>query len=97
MNSVASVLSFTQDMMMVVLEQHWDVLLDMQLKQDEMIKGLFADQTVRFTDQEQEDLFEVQRLNQQILQAAELHKSEVAHQLRDMKQGKSKTGAYQAL
>jgi len=82
---------------MVVLEQHWDVLLDMQLKQDEMIKELFTDQAVSFTDQEQEDLFEVQRLNQQILEAAELHKSEVAHQLRDMKQGKSKTGAYQAL
>jgi len=97
MNSVASVLSFTQDMMMVVLEQHWDVLLDMQLKQDEMIKELFADKAVSFTGQEQEDLFEVQRLNQQILEAAELHKSEVAHQLRGMKQGKSKTGAYQAL
>ncbi|GEM_PF-6614260 len=97
MNSVASVLSFTQDIMMVVLEQQWDVLLDMQLKQDEMIKELFADQTASFTAQEQEDLFEVQRLNQQILQEAELHKAELAHQLRDMKQGKSKTGAYQAL
>jgi len=97
MNTVASVLSYTQDMMMVVLEQKWDVLLAMQLQQDKMIKGLFAKQDVSFTAQEQQDLLEIQSLNQQIMQIAEEHKAEAAHKLRELRQGKSKTGAYQAL
>ncbi len=97
MNTVSSVLSYTQDMMMVVLEQQWDIFEDMQRKQDEMIKGLFVNQDASFTAQEQEDLFEIQRLNQQMIQIAEEHKAEAAHKLRELRQGKSKTGAYQAL
>ena len=95
--SVSAVLSYTQDMMMVVLEQQWEALLEMQLKQDEMLKALFSGKDPNFTVQEKEDLFEVQRLNQEILNAAELHKTEVASKLRDMRQGKTKAGAYQAL
>ncbi|MFK5949018.1 MAG: hypothetical protein QM500_09660 [Methylococcales bacterium] len=97
MNTVSSVLSYTQDMMMVVLEQQWDIFENMQLKQDEMIKGLFVNQDASFTAQEQENLFEIQSLNQQIIQIAEEHKAEAAHKLRELRQGKSKTGAYQAL
>lgn len=95
--SVAAVLSHTQDMVMVVLEQQWDVLLDMQLQQDEMLKTLFSAESLSFTEQEQQDLFEVQRLNTEILTAAEANKAEIAGKLRNMHQGKSKTGAYQAL
>ena len=91
--SVSAVLSYTQDMMMVILEQQWEALLEMQLKQDEMLKALFSSKDPNFTVQEKEDLFEVQRL----LNAAELHKTEVASKLRDMRQGKTKAGAYQAL
>ncbi len=97
MNTVSSVLSYTQDMMMVVLEQQWDIFEDMQRKQDEMIKGLFVNQDASFTAQEQEDLFEIQSLNEQIIQIAEEHKAEAAHKLRELRQGRSKTGAYQAL
>ncbi len=97
MNTVSSVLSYTQDMMMVVLEQQWDIFEDMQRKQDEMIKGLFVNQDTSFTAQEQEDLFEIQSLNEQIIQIAEEHKAEAAHKLRELRQGRSKTGAYQAL
>ena len=95
--SVSAVLSYTQDMMMVVLEQQWEALLEMQLKQDEMLKSLFLSKSPDFTAQEKDDLFEVQRLNQEILTAAEAHKTEVASKLRDMRQGKAKAGAYQAL
>jgi len=95
--SVSAVLSYTQDMMMVVLEQQWEALLEMQLKQDEMLKALFSGKDPGFTAQEKDDLFEVQRLNQEILTAAELHKTEIASKLRDMRQGKTKAGAYQAL
>ena len=95
--SVAGILSHTQDMVMVVLEQQWDILLDMQLQQDEMLRSLFLGDDPVFTAKEQQDLFEVQRLNQQILEAAESHKAEVAGKLREMHQGKSKAGAYQSL
>ena len=95
--SVSTVLSYTQDMMLVVLEQQWEDLLDMQLKQDEMLKALFSSKDPNFTAQEKDDLFEVQRLNQEILTAAEVHKTEVASKLRDMRQGKTKASAYQAL
>ena len=82
---------------MVVLEQQWETLLDMQLKQDEMLKALFSSNDPHFTVQEKDDLFEVQRLNQEILTAAELYKTEIASKLRDMRQGKTKAGAYQSL
>jgi len=95
--SVSVVLSYTQDMMLVVLEQQWEDLLDMQLKQDEMLKALFSNKDPDFTAQEKDDLFEVQRLNQEILTAAESHKTEIASKLRDMRQGKTKAGAYQSL
>lgn len=95
--SVSVVLSYTQDMMLVVLEQQWEALLDMQLKQDEMLKALFSSKDPNFTAQEKDDLFEVQRLNQEILTAAESHKTEIASKLRDMRQGKTKASAYQAL
>ena len=95
--SVSTVLSYTQDMMLVVLEQQWEDLLDMQLKQDEMLKALFSSKDPNFTAQEKDDLFEVQRLNQEILTAAESHKTEIASKLRDMRQGKTKASAYQAL
>ena len=83
--------------MLVVLEQQWEALLDMQLKQDEMLKALFSSKDPNFTAQEKDDLFEVQRLNQEILTAAESHKTEIASKLRDMRQGKTKASAYQAL
>jgi len=94
---VSEVLSFTQDMMMVVLEQQWDVLPDMQGKQDEMLKALFLDKAYVFTAEEKEALFEVQRLNKDILIAAEAFKAEIAAKLRGMRQGKSKAGEYQSL
>jgi len=94
---VLDVLSFTQDMMVCVLEDRWDELIQMQLKQDRMIKDLFSDGERLFLDKEKENLFEVQRLNQEILNAAELHKAEIASKLRELRQGKTKAGAYQAL
>ncbi len=94
---VLDVLSFTQDMMVCVLEGCWDDLIEMQLKQDQMIKVLFSDTKRSFLDRDKENLFEVQRLNQEILNAAELHKAEIASKLRDMRQGQTKAGAYQAL
>lgn len=94
---VLDVLSLTQDMMLCVLEDRWDELIEMQLKQDRMIKGLFSDTERLFLDKEKEGLFEVQRLNQEISNAAEVHKTEIASKLRGMRQGKSKAGAYQVL
>jgi len=93
----AEVLSFTEDMMLSSIEERWDDLIDMQEEQDQMIRGLFSDNGRVFSDQEKQNLFEVQRLNQEILKAAELQKAEIAGKLRDMQQGKSKAGAYQAL
>ena len=84
-------------MMMVVLEQQWEALSGMQVKQDEMLKALFSGKHPKFTAQEKDDLFEVQRLNHEILNATELQKSEIASKLRDLRQGKSKASAYQSL
>jgi len=95
--SVATVLSHTQDMLMVVLEKQWDALFDMQLQQDEMLKALFSVENLSFSEQEKQDLFEVQRLNNEILIAAEANKAEIAGKLRNMHQGKSKADAYQHL
>jgi len=94
---VSDILSFTQDMMLVVLEQQWEDLPDMQGKQDKMLKTLFSNKGRVFTAEEKEALFEVQRLNKDILIAAETSKDEVAIKLRGMRQGKSKAGAYQSL
>ena len=94
---VSEVLSFTQDMMLVVLEQQWEDLPDMQGKQDKMLKTLFSNKGRVFTAEEKEALFEVQRLNKEILNAAERCKADVAGKLREMQQGKSKVGAYQSL
>lgn len=95
--NTSSVLALTQDMMLVVIEQRWDVFMDMQIRQDEMLRQLFAETDLGLSDAEQADLFEVQRLNQEILQAAESHKSDIATEIRAIKQGKSKASAYQAL
>ena len=96
--SVSDVLSLTQDMMMTVVEEQWDELVDMQIRQDEMLRQLFAaDGEMMFSDAEKEDLVEVQRLNQEILSAAEKHKSDIAHELRAMRQGKAKASVYQSL
>ena len=95
--SVLDVLSLTQDMMVCVIDGRWDELIEMQLEQDQMIKHLFSDGERLFLDWEKENLFEVQRLNQEILNAAELHKTEIASKLRDMRQGQTKAGAYQSL
>ena len=94
---VLDVLSLTQDMMVCVIDEHWGELIEMQLKQDQMINHLFSDAKRLFLTEEKENLLEVQRLNQEILNAAAVHKTEIASKLRDMRQGKTKAGAYQSL
>ncbi len=94
---VLEVLSLTQDMMVCVIDGRWDELIEMQLEQDQMIKNLFSDAERLFLNKEKENLFEVQRLNQEISNAAELHKTEIASKLRDMRQGKTKAGVYRSL
>lgn len=92
-----SVLAFTQDMMLAVIEERWNVLMDMQFKQEQMLQAIFADHDLAFTDVEKDDLVEVQRLNQEVLIAAEAHKSDIAKELRAMRLGKTKANIYQAL
>ena len=94
---VLDVLSLTQEMMLCVLEERWDELIEMQLKQGQMIRDLFSDGERLFLDNEKENLFEVQRLNQEIINATECHKTGIASKLRDMRQGKTKARAYQTL
>lgn len=96
-HAVSDVLVHTEDMMLLVIEERWDELLAMQLVQDEMLRALFSVNKTTFSNQEKEDLFEVQRLNQEILKAAEMHKAGLAGELRSMRQGKAKVGAYQSL
>jgi len=96
-SDVSFVLSFTEDMMLSAIEERWDDLIEMQLKQDQMLRDVFADTNRMFVDQEKLNLFEVQRLNKEILNAAERCKADVAGKLREMQQGKSKVGAYQSL
>ena len=93
----ADVLSFTEDMMLSSIEERWDDLIEMQDKQDLMIRGLFSNDSRVFSEKEKQNLFEVQRLNQEILNAVELHKADIATKLREMRQGKSKAGAYQSI
>ena len=90
-------MAFTQDMMLAVIEQRWNGLMEMQLKQDEMLQELFSEPEVLLSEAEQDDLLEVQRLNQAILIAAEATKSDIAKELRTMRQGKAKANIYQAL
>lgn len=96
-NDSSQVLSFTEDMMLSVIEGRWDELTEMQLKQDQMLRNLFSDKERVFLDKEKENLFEVQRLNQEILTAAGVHRTDIAAKLREMQQGKTKAGAYQSL
>lgn len=93
----SDVLSYTQDMMMAVIEEDWERLLEMQGEQDQMIRQLFADTARIFSGDEKKDMLEVQRLNQEILSATEAQKFEIADKLRDMKQGKSKAEVYQSV
>jgi hypothetical protein len=94
---VLDVLSLTQDMMLCVIDGCWDELIEKQLDQDQMIRNLFFDAERLFLKEEKENLFEVQRLSQEILNAAELHKTEIASKLRDMRQGKTNAGVYRSL
>lgn len=94
--SVLDVLSLTQDMMVCVIDGRWDELIEMQLEQDQMIKNLFSDGERLFLDWEKENLFEVQRLNQEIITEADKHKADIANELRKMHQGKVKVDAYQS-
>lgn len=84
-------------MMMVVLDRQWSVLFKMQAKQDEMLKKLFVGDKSVFSSQQKDDLFEIQRLNQEILKAAEEGKADIANSLRGLHLGKSKASAYQSL
>ena len=93
----SDVLSFTEDMMLSSIEERWDDLIEMQEKQGLMIRGLFSNDSRLFSEKEKQNLFEVQRLNQEIFNAAELHKADIATKLREMRQGKSKAGAYQSI
>jgi len=95
--SVSAVLMFTQDMMLEVIEEGWENLIEMQEQQNYMIRALFSESGRVFLDKEKEDLFEMQRLNQEIIVAVGAHKADIANKLRDMRQGKSKAGAYQGL
>ena len=94
---VSNVLLHTQDMMVVVIEARWDDLSVMQGTQDLMLRALFSVADVSFSEQERNDLVEVQRLNQEIIMAVASHKTGLAVQLRDIQQGKSKVSAYRAL
>lgn len=94
---VSDVLLHAQDMMMAIIEQRWDALAEMQQELDHMLRALFATTDVPFSEQEKNDLVEVQRLNQEIIMAVASHKADLATQLREIQQGKSKVGAYQAL
>ncbi len=81
---------------MAIIEQRWDDLLELQAQQDKMLKALFSVANVSFSEQEQEDLLEVQRLNQEVIAAVQEHKAELGSQLRGLQQGKSKVGAYRS-
>jgi len=94
---VSDVLSYTEDMMGAAIEDRWDELIEMQAKQDQMIKDIFYPVGRLFLDKEKKELLEVERLNQEILSAAELHKTEIANKLRTMRKGKVKASVYQAL
>lgn len=94
--TASEVLLFTQDMMLAVMEERWDDLIEMQSVQDGMLKDLFA-ATQEFSEQQKEQLFEVQRLNQEIISEADKHKADIANTLRKMSQGKAKINAYQSV
>ncbi len=94
--TASDVLLFTQDMMLAVLEERWGDLIEMQSVQDGMLKSLFATDS-GFFEQQKEQLFEVQRLNQEIIIEADKHKADIANTLRKMSQGKAKMDAYQSV
>ncbi len=96
-HSVSDVLLFTQDMLLLAIEEQWDQLMEMQVLQDKMLRQLFVADEPMFSKQEQEDLLEVQRLNQEVLNAAGTHRADIATELRSMRQGQAKANAYQAL
>ncbi len=93
----SDILLHTQEMMINVIEGQWDQLLAKQSRQDLMIKQIFFISDKIFSEREQEELEEVKRLNQEILKATETHRNETAKKLRDMRRGKTKAQAYQAL
>jgi len=96
-NPVSDVLLHTQDMLMLIIEQRWDDLSVMQKRQDQMLRGLFSVADVSFSEQQKDDLVEVQRLNREIIMAVDSHKADLADQLRELQQGKSKVKAYRAV
>jgi hypothetical protein len=95
-NTASAVLLYTQDMMLAVIEERWDDLIEMQSVQDAMLHKLFAVNN-GFSVQQKEDLFEVQRLNQEIVREVEAHKGFIASELRKMHRGKDKIGSYLSL
>lgn len=94
--TVSDVLLHTEDMMLAVIEARWGDLASMQVIQDKMLKALFSVAGAVFLEKERKDFIEVQRLNQDILNAVESCKADIAAELRAMRQGKAKAGAYQS-
>lgn len=94
--TVSDILTFTQDMMLLVIEAQWDALAEMQSQQDAMLRKLFSDSSVVFSEHQKGELVEVQHLNKQMSDAAEIHKMDIVNELRSMRQGKAKANAYQS-
>jgi hypothetical protein len=57
----------TQKMMLTAIEGRWDDLMRMQLVQDKMLKILFSKANITFSELAKNNLSEIQRLNQNIL------------------------------
>jgi len=95
--NVQEILSFTEDMMLAVIEQRWDALSDMLSQQDRMLRNLFSEQQQPFSETENKHLLTVHRLYQEILVAAKNHRSEIAHELKKIRQGKTQITSYQSM
>ena len=95
--SSADILAFTQDIWLSVIAEKWDGLQVLQQEQDVILKAFFTTEDFVLSNGDKADLLEVQSLNNMILEAVELHRSELASELQAIKAGKLKVNAYQSI
>ncbi len=95
--SVSNALEITQDMLLGAIENAWDRVADLQHKQDALLRQIFTDSIAFLSTEDLDQIYEIQRLNREILNAAQEHREQLGQQIRTLHQGQNQAKAYRSI
>jgi hypothetical protein len=94
--SVSNALEMTQDMWLGAIENAWDKVASLQNKQDALLRQIFTDSINELSTEDIGHIHEIERLNREILSAAQEHREQLGQQLRSLHQGHNQAKAYRS-